>query len=102
MRGVGFFIPWKRKLGTTPVSRAGGISHETFSIYHAGLRNVTGIGRVLSSCSRIRNCPKRFWRADCAPIVERQTIFGGLASKRAERKAEIAARHSRKSGDGSK
>src|SRR3984957_16412752 len=78
------------------------MSHEKFSIYHAGLRNVTGIGRVLSSCSRIRNCPKRFGRTDCAPIVERQTIFGGLALQRAERKAEIAARLSRKSGEGSK
>ena len=50
-----------------------------------------GIGRVLSSCSRIRNCPRRFGRADCAPIVERQTILGGSASERAKRKAEIAA-----------
>ena len=45
------------------------MSRQKFSICHAGLRNVTGIGRVLSSCSRIRNCPKRFGRRLCSYTV---------------------------------
>ena len=76
-----------RKLGTTPVSLAGGMSQKKTSKYHAGLRNVTGIGRVLGSCSRIRNCPKRFGRADFAPIWLRRKGSFRVAALRASLKA---------------
>lgn len=91
-----------RKLGITPLSRAGATSQLEFSINHPGRRNVMGAESCWSACSMmVCWLSKLVWVA-CAPMVDRYTTFPGLAASIATLRLAAVACASLKSGEGSK
>ncbi len=63
----------------TPVSRADATSHLAFSMNQPARRKATGIVNVLKCCSMMWRRLSRLGSVAWAPMVERQTTFGGRA-----------------------